>query len=341
MHWTPRTTDPEGHVLGTGSLLEVRNLTVSYPMNGTRLPVVRDISFDLNSGQIQGMVGESGSGKTQTMLALLGLLAPGGVANGRVRLQGQELLGLPSRTLNQIRGKRIALIPQDALSALNPHLKIATQMVAVLKAHQNLHKKAALHCAIEMLERVHIPDAARRIHRYPHEFSGGMRQRVLIALSLLCRPWLLIADEPTTALDVTIQAGILRLFQEIRAELGTAILLITHNLGVVAQICESIHVMYAGRIVESGSTAIILQTPRHPYTQALLANLPRLDEDDYPLAAIPGHPPSPEHQSSGCCFHPRCRQAFALCRTEDPPLRPIGEGQVAACHRLNGHPALP
>ncbi len=258
-------------------LLDVSRLFVSYRTRDGVVQAVRDVSFQLDEGETLGVVGESGSGKTQAALAILGLCDRNAEIAGSVRWNGQELIGAKPAALNRVRGEEIAMIFQDPMTALNPHLRIRTQMTEVLREHKGMNERQARVRAIEMLEAVKIPDAARRIEQYPHEFSGGMRQRVLIAISLLCEPKLLVADEPTTALDVTVQAEILRLIRELRTRMGTALILITHDLGVVAGNCERVLVMSEGAVQESGTAEEIFYTPRQPYTQKLLAAVPRLE----------------------------------------------------------------
>jgi oligopeptide transport system ATP-binding protein len=279
------------------------------------------------------VVGESGSGKTQLFLSLMGLLARNGQCSGSARFRGQELLGLRSGELNQIRGVRLAMIFQDPMTSLNPYLKISRQMTEVLIEHQGLSEREARQRSLELLDLVGIPAAARRIDLYPHEFSGGMRQRVMIAIALLCRPALLIADEPTTALDVTVQAQILELLEELRREIGMAIVLITHDLGVVAGLCERVLVMYAGRIVEDGAAEPIFADPQHPYTAGLLGSMPRLDEAGaQELRTIAGQPPNLQALPAGCVFRDRCDFAFERCVSERPPLRRCAPERRKACH---------
>ncbi|MGH8530487.1 MAG: ABC transporter ATP-binding protein [Nevskiales bacterium] len=258
-------------------LLDVSRLSISYHTRDGLVEAVKDLSFQLNEGETLGVVGESGSGKTQAAMAIMGVLDRNAEVSGSVRWEGQELVGARATVLNNIRGDQIAMIFQDPMTSLNPHLRIRTQMTEVLREHKNMNEKQAQQRAIEMLQAVKIPDAARRIEQYPHEFSGGMRQRVMIATSLLCEPKLLIADEPTTALDVTVQAEILRLIRELRTRMGTALILITHDMGVVAGNCERVLVMHEGALQESGTAEEIFYNPRRPYTQRLLAAVQRLE----------------------------------------------------------------
>ncbi len=258
-------------------LLKVENLKISFDTPDGVVEAVRGLDFHLNEGETLGIVGESGSGKSQTVMAMLGLLAPNARVSGSARYRDQELIGLSQRVLSHIRGAKIAMIFQDPMTSLNPHLRVSTQMTEVLRHHKGMGKKQALEKSIDMLEAVRIPDAARRISYFPHEFSGGMRQRVMIAMSLLCEPDILIADEPTTALDVTVQAEILDLIRDLRTRFDTSVLLITHDLGVVAGTCERLIVMQAGEVVEAGSADEVFYNTRHDYTRALLAAVPRLD----------------------------------------------------------------
>lgn len=314
-------------------LLEVRDLQVSFGSGPDAARAVGGLSFELAAGQTLGIVGESGSGKSQTALALLGLQAPQARVRGSVRFDGAELLGLGERELNRVRGRRIGLVFQDPMTSLNPYLSIGTQMAEVLTWHLGLSRAAALAECARMLDAVRIADAAGRLRQYPHEFSGGMRQRVLIASALLCRPALLIADEPTTALDATVQAEILELLRQLQQDLGLALLLISHDLDVVAALCRRVLVMYAGRVVESGPAAQLLAAPRHPYSAGLLASRPRLDAPSgVPLRPIAGQPPDPARLPSGCAFHPRCPFALAACAAEVPPLRALAADRACACH---------
>jgi oligopeptide transport system ATP-binding protein len=311
-------------------LLIVRELRIAYPGG---VQAVGGLGFELEAGQTLGIVGESGSGKSQTALALPGLLPPRAQVSGSVRFEGRELLGLDESTLNRIRGARLALVFQDPMTSLNPYLRIGTQMAEMLVRHRGLGQGAALAECAHMLDAVRIAGAAARLRQYPHEFSGGMRQRVLIAMALLCRPALLVADEPTTALDVTVQAEILVLLRELQEEFGLALLLISHDLDVVAQVCERVLVMYAGRVVESGPAAQLLAAPRHPYSAGLLAARPRLDTPPgQPLRAIPGQPPDPARLPAGCAFQPRCAAAGPACRELRPELLELQARRRCACH---------
>jgi oligopeptide transport system ATP-binding protein len=314
------------------ALLEVEHLDVAFATPDGELRAVRDVGFAVAPGETLGLVGESGAGKSQVALAIMGLLAANGRAGGSVRFRGQELVGLERRALDALRGAALAMIFQDPMTALNPYLRIGVQLAEVLTLHRGLDRAAARAASLAMLERVGIAEAARRIDRYPHELSGGMRQRVMIAMALLCAPALLIADEPTTALDVTVQAQILRLVAELRQASNTAVLLITHDLGVIAGLCDRVAVMYAGRVVETGPVREIFYRPRHPYTAGLLRSMPRLDSDDAaPPPAIPGQPPNPQRLPAGCAFRPRCPHRMPICGEIEPELRARGAA-LAACH---------
>jgi oligopeptide transport system ATP-binding protein len=289
------------------ALLEVRDLSTSFHLRGGVVRAVDAVSLELEPGQTLGIVGESGSGKSVTCYSMLRLIQePGRIEGGSVLFGGEDLLKISPERMRRIRGGRISMIFQDPMTSLNPFLRISTQMVEGLKLHADLDRKGALHMAIAALEEVGIADAANRIHGYPHEFSGGMRQRVMIASALLTEPDLLIADEPTTALDVTIQAQILDLIKERQMRLGTAVILVTHDLGVVAGTCDRVNVMYAGRVVESGTTDQVFYAPRHAYTQALQKAIPSLQRKSERLYTIPGLPPDLAKPITGCAFYPRC-----------------------------------
>jgi oligopeptide transport system ATP-binding protein len=317
------------------ALIDVQDLGVQFQTSDGLVYAVNGIHFALDRGQTLGIVGESGSGKSQTVLAMMGLLARNGRASGRALYDGQDLLAMKPAALNRIRGNRVAMIFQDPMTSLNPYLTVERQMTEVLQFHKAMDRKAARKRAVELLEAVKIPEAARRIDRYPHEFSGGMRQRVMIAMALLCEPEVLIADEPTTALDVTVQAQILVLLRELQRDFGTAIVLITHDLGVVAGLCDQVMVLYGGRVMEQGSAQDIFYRPTHPYTRGLLGAVPRLDRDDASLMAIPGAPPNMARPPRGCPFSPRCAVARAPCAEQMPVLQPAQAGGAAlrACHR--------
>jgi oligopeptide transport system ATP-binding protein len=315
------------------AVLEVQDLTTRFATPDGEVLAADHVGFAIGEGESLGVVGESGSGKTQIFLSVMGLLAKNGRSTGSVRYRGREILNLPPRRLNEIRGDELAMIFQDPMTSLNPFLRISRQMTEVLREHKGLGEAEARRRASEMLELVGIPEAARRFDMYPHEFSGGMRQRVMIAMALLCEPDLLIADEPTTALDVTVQAQILELLARLKRELGMAIALVTHDLGVVAGLCERVLVMYAGRVVEVAPAAELFRDPQHPYTKGLLLSMPRLDEAVHgELATVPGQPPNLQALPAGCVFADRCPYVFDRCRAERPPLAPNGLGRLKACH---------
>jgi peptide/nickel transport system ATP-binding protein len=318
------------------SLLEIADLRVTYSTAEGVARAVDGLDLLVGTGETVGLVGESGCGKSVTALAVLRLVEhPGLIAHGsRVRFEGRDLLSLADRDIRAVRGNHLALIPQEPASALNPVLTVGSQIAEVVRAHQHVTRGVAAWRAVEMLQAVGIPDPERRSGHYPHQLSGGMRQRVLIAIALACRPHLVIADEPTTALDVTIQAEILELLDELQRKLGMAILLITHNLGLVAERTRRVYVMYASQIVEEAPTGALFATPAHPYTQGLMAAVPRSDRPRERLAAIPGQVPPATAWPSGCRFHPRCPYAWEKCRAEMPPLLPAGEGRTARCWLL-------
>jgi oligopeptide transport system ATP-binding protein len=316
------------------ALLGVRDLTVDFHTETGIVTAVDHVSFDLRAGEILALVGESGCGKSTTALALLRLIAnpPGRIASGEVRFHGKDLLQVSEAEIRQIRGNRIAMIFQDPMTSLNPVYAIGRQLGEPLELHENLGGKALLEKCIALLESVNIPEARHRERSYPHQFSGGMQQRVMIAMGMSCAPELVIADEPTTALDVTIQAQLLDLLQTQVIHQGAALLLITHNLGVVARYANRVNVMYAGRIVESASADQIFAAPNHPYTKGLLGCVPRLDRPaNQRLEPIEGQPPDALMPPRGCRFHPRCLFAFDRCRKEEPLLARVGEGHRSAC----------
>jgi oligopeptide transport system ATP-binding protein len=315
-------------------ILSVDNLHVSFRTDDGHVRAVNGVSFDLYPGETLGIVGESGSGKSVTNMALLGLIPrpPGVIEHGTARFDGQDLLKLDTRQLSSIRGKRIAMIFQDPMTALNPYLSVAEQLTEVTRLHLHHTPEQARKHAIEMLERVGIPAAASRIDDFPHQFSGGMRQRVMIAMALACQPEILIADEPTTALDVTIQAQMLELIAELQQKHGTAVILITHALGVIASVCHRVLVMYAGKIVEQAGVFELFARPQHPYTLGLLKSIPRWDETRQDqLFAIDGQPPDMLRPPTGCAFHPRCAFRLEQCPQEAPPLEPAIHGGWKAC----------
>lgn len=314
-------------------LLRVSNLTVEFDMDhGDKIRAVNDVSFDVAAGRVLGIVGESGSGKSVTARSILRTLrAPGRIVGGEVEFQGQNLIELPEKQMREVRGKDIAMVFQDPQAALNPVMQIGEQIAEALLVHGS-RKEEARARAVELLGQVGIPDPNEAVHRYPHQFSGGMRQRVVIAIALANRPRLLIADEPTTALDVTIQAQILKLLMTLREQLGIAVIMITHDMGVIAEFCDDMLVMYAGRIVERGTVSSVFGNPRHPYTASLLKAIPRIsDEQGRRLLSIPGSPPDLSALPKGCAFHPRCPLAIDKCRTEVPPVFAFAPGRSSAC----------
>jgi len=312
-------------------LLSVQHLTVRMPGSGGAVTIVDDVHFSVSAGEVFGIAGESGSGKTITMLSLLGLQPSRAVVTGEARFEGRDLLGLTSRELRRIRGNDIAVVFQDPMTTLHPMLSIERQLTEHVRKHVGIGKAEARKRAISLLDEVRIPNAARAIRGYPHHFSGGMRQRIVIAMALACQPKLLIADEPTTALDVTVQAGILQLLDQLRRDRNMAVVLVTHDLGVLSGLADSVSVFYAGRIVEAGRTSDLLQRPQHPYTHHLLMALPDPAYADQPLVPIPGAPATPESRPSGCAFHPRCEYAKPSCRERVPPLEAVGGGRLSAC----------
>jgi len=312
-------------------VLVVEDLDVTFSLHQSEVKAVSDLDFTLSEGETLAVVGESGSGKSQAFLAIMGLLARNGRASGRATLAGTNLIGLAPGELDTYRGKDIAMIFQDPMTSLNPSLRIKTQLGEVLVRHQGYARDQAVRATVEMLERVGIPEPAKRANAYPHELSGGMRQRVMIAMALLCRPKVLIADEPTTALDVTVQAQMLDLFKNLSNEFGTALVLITHDLGVVAGVADRMLVMYGGRCVEKGPTDSLFYDPRHPYTLGLLHSTPHVAKRARRLDPIQGLPPSLEHLPQGCAFHPRCAFRFERCLAERPPLLPVDEVREKAC----------
>ncbi|MEQ3553848.1 ABC transporter ATP-binding protein [Pseudonocardia nematodicida] len=315
----------------TRTLIDVRGLTVAFPTDRGVVRAVNDVSWQLREGEILGIVGESGSGKSVTARAIMGMLrSPGRIDSGTVELAGRDLLPLGELAMCAVRGQEMAMVFQDPQAALNPVMRVGDQIAEALLVH-GVAKETARARAAELLAQVGIPDVERTIDLYPHEFSGGMRQRVVIAIALANKPRLLIADEPTTALDVTIQAQILELLVELRRDLGIAIVMITHDMGVVAELCDRMLVMYGGRVVESGPVAEVFAATRHPYTHALLNAVPRADAGTEALPAIPGAPPDPARLPTGCAFHPRCAVAQDVCAAERPELSARGDGRVAAC----------
>ncbi|MEP6657412.1 MAG: ABC transporter ATP-binding protein [Betaproteobacteria bacterium] len=316
-------------------LLEVRGLRTTFAVEGGEFTAVDAVSFMLEPGRTLGIVGESGCGKSVTALSIMGLVPqpPGRIAGGQVLFDGVDLLQLDAAGMRELRGNRISMIFQEPMTSLNPAFAVGEQIAEVLLRHRRCGQAEARAQAVEMLRRVRIPSPEQRYDDFPHRLSGGMRQRVMIAMALACGPKLLIADEPTTALDVTIQAQILDLMRTLREETGTAIILITHDLGVIAEVADDVAVMYAGRIVEQAPVDRLFADPQHPYTIGLLGSIPQLHLEQERLAAIEGQVPSPMVQIAGCRFHPRCPFAIDRCAQEDPPLADVRGGHRAACWR--------
>ncbi len=317
-------------------LLQVEDLRTSFHTRSGVTRAVDGVSFAIEPGETLGIVGESGSGKSVTCYSLMGLVPqpPGRIEGGRALFDGTDLLNCSPAEARAIRGKRIAMIFQDPMTSLNPYLRISEQLIEPLLIHENIDRKSALARGLAMLEAVGINDAARRLHQYPHEFSGGMRQRVMIAMALITKPELLIADEPTTALDVTVQAQILDLLRRLQRETGMAVIFITHDLAVVSELCDRVQVMYAGRLVESASTRTLFAAPRHPYTRALQRSIPALQPKGETLYTIPGLPPDLSKPLAGCAFAARCEFASDDCRRGEMPLAEIAPGHASACIRV-------
>ncbi|MGI9053768.1 MAG: ABC transporter ATP-binding protein [Ilumatobacteraceae bacterium] len=310
-----------------GPVLRLRDFRVTFPTLFGKVQAVRGVDLDVGAGELVGIVGESGSGKSVTFLGMMGLLPKSAIVEGSATVSGTELVGAPKKRLNRVRGKQVAMIFQDPLSALNPVHRIGDQIVEMLQSHQDMRKKAAWERSVELLDIVGIPQPRDRASQYPHEFSGGMRQRVMIAMAIANDPDVLIADEPTTALDVTVQAQILEVLQRIRREMRTAVVLITHDLGVVARVADRVQVMYAGRLAERGDVWSIFDHPSHPYTRGLLDSLPALGRDR--LTPIPGAPPNMISPPSGCAFRARCPYAIDACAEGLPDLHPFGDLETA------------
>ncbi len=315
------------------AVLQVEGLRTLFKTDDGEFPAVDGVSFSVEAGRTLAIVGESGCGKSVTALSIMGLVPnpPGRIASGSVRFGGRELLGLPQRELQNLRGNAMAMIFQEPMSSLNPAFTIGDQIVEGLMRHRPLSRAQATERALAMLNQVRMPAPEQRLNEHPHRLSGGMRQRAMIAMALACEPRLLIADEPTTALDVTIQAQILDLMRSLQQDNGTAVMLITHDLGVVAEVADDVVVMYAGKVVEQGPVNALFTTPQHPYTVGLLGSIPRLDGETTRLAAITGQVPNPLRPPPGCSFAPRCPFADAQCLTAAPPLMPVGGGQASAC----------
>ncbi|MFM7445108.1 MAG: ABC transporter ATP-binding protein [Tabrizicola sp.] len=320
----------------TADLLTLQDLTVRFRLPQGETVAVDGVNLSVKPGEVLGIVGESGSGKSQILYALMGLLATNGRAGGKAVFEGQDLLALTPAQMDRVRGLSLSMIFQDPMTSLNPYIRIGDQLAEGLIVHKGLSKSDARAEAVRMLDRVRIPDAANRARRFPHEFSGGMRQRVMIAMALLAKPKLLLADEPTTALDVTIQAQVLDLMAEMAREIGTAIILVTHDLGVVARMCDRVVVLYGGRVMEEARAEDLFDAPAHPYTRGLLAAMPRLETALTPrLGTIPGTPRSGGGAVPGCPFAPRCEVKVARCTVERPTLNELhnfGAGRRVACH---------
>ncbi|MEU1124337.1 ABC transporter ATP-binding protein [Streptomyces sp. NPDC005899] len=332
---------PRGSGDDSGPLLEVRDLHVEFHTRDGVAKAVNGVNYNVSAGETLAVLGESGSGKSVTAQAIMGILdmPPGRIPKGEILFRGQDMLKMSNEERRQIRGRKIAMIFQDALSSLNPVLSVGYQLGEMYRVHQGLSKKEAKAKAIALMDRVRIPAAKERINDYPHQFSGGMRQRIMIAMALALEPDLIIADEPTTALDVTVQAQVMDLLAELQRDFNMGLILITHDLGVVADVADKIAVMYAGRIVETAPVHEIYKRPAHPYTKGLLESIPRLDQKGQELYAIKGLPPNLLHVPSGCAFNPRCTMARDICRTDIPALFPVTEkdgadlaGRGSACH---------
>ena len=315
------------------NLIEVKKLVTQFSGKNGTVTAVDGVSFNIKKGETLGIVGESGCGKSVTSMSILRLIPPqsGKIASGEILFGGKDLTKLSDKEIRQIRGNEIAMIFQDSMTGLNPVMTIGKQLVETITAHSKMDKKEAWERAREMLMKVGIPSPAQRLKEYPHQLSGGMRQRVMIAMALSCNAALFIADEPTTALDVTIQAQILDLMNQLKKETGTSILFITHDLGVVAEVCDDVAVMYCGRVVERGDVKTIFANPSHPYTKGLLGSIPRLGDAGKELKSIPGNVPNPKYMPKGCKFEPRCPYASEKCREEEPGFFQIEEGHISRC----------
>jgi oligopeptide transport system ATP-binding protein len=338
---TRNVPEPRGAADGDVPLLEVRDLHVEFHTRDGVAKAVNGVNYTVSSGETLAVLGESGSGKSVTAQAIMGILdmPPGRIPQGQILYRGEDMLTMSGDARRKIRGRKIAMIFQDALSALNPVLSVGYQLGEMFRVHQGLSKKDAKAKAIELMDRVKIPAAKERVGDYPHQFSGGMRQRIMIAMALALEPDLIIADEPTTALDVTVQAQVMDLLADLQREYNMGLILITHDLGVVADVADKIAVMYAGRIVETAPVHELYKRPAHPYTKGLLESIPRLDQKGQDLYAIKGLPPNLTRIPSGCAFNPRCPKAQDICRTDVPSLHPVTErdggelvGRGSACH---------
>ena len=340
---TATLPQPASAATGDVPLLSVDNLHVEFRTREGVARAVNGVSYDLHEGETLAVLGESGSGKSVTAQAIMGILdtPPGFVTAGEVRFRGTDLLALPERERREYRGQRVSMIFQDALSSLNPTFSVGWQIGEMFRVHRGMSRKDSKAKAIELMDRVRIPAARERVNDYPHQFSGGMRQRIMIAMAIALDPDVLIADEPTTALDVTVQAQVMQLLKELQQESNMGLILITHDLGVVADVADNIAVMYAGRIVERAGVHEIYGKPAHPYTEGLIASIPRVDMKGQELFAIKGIPPNLTRIPPGCPFNPRCPYARDICATEEPPLAPVVNGHLSACHFaqevLDGH----
>ncbi|MEE3004768.1 MAG: ABC transporter ATP-binding protein [Chloroflexota bacterium] len=317
-------------------VLKVENLRTYFRTRWGEVKAVDGVSFELRKGETLGIVGESGSGKSVTMLSMMRLIPmpPGRIVEGSITLDGEDLLQLTESEMSKVRGSKIALIIQDPMTSLNPVLSIGNQVTEAIRIHQDIPKRSVMEKALEVLRKVNIPAAESRVRDYPHQMSGGMRQRVVGAIGISCQPLVLIADEPTTSLDVTIQAQYLKLLRDLQQESGLSLIFITHDFGIVAKMCDRVAVMYAGRIVEVGTVRDIFNAPSHPYTEALLASVPKMEEDVDRLYAIEGQPPLLHDLPVGCAFADRCQYVMDRCREEYPPEFPVAEGHYSACWRL-------
>ena len=325
-----------GSELDNNVVLQVEDLHTQFQTRWGTVKAVDGVSFNLRQGETLGIVGESGSGKSATMLSLMRLVPspPGRIVSGKIVLDGEDVLELPVHEMANVRGRKIALIIQDPMTSLNPVLSIGMQVSEAIRIHQDIPKKTILEKAIEVLRKVNIPAAESRVRDYPHQMSGGMRQRVVGAIGMSCEPLVLIADEPTTSLDVTIQAQYLKLLKDLQHELGLSLIFVTHDFGIVAKMCDRVAVMYAGKIVEIGSVRDIFNNPSHPYTEALLASVPRMEEDVDRLYSIDGQPPELHDLPLGCSFADRCPYVMERCRAEFPPSFMAGDGHFADCWKL-------
>jgi len=333
---SPQLAQEAGPEVERPPILQINGLVVEFKTGHGAVAVVEDLNLALRSGETLGLVGESGSGKTTTGLAVLGLLpANGCVSGGSIEFDGRDLLRESPASMRKIRGRDIAMIFQEPRRSLDPCFSIGDQVAEVIRAHQDVSRRESFRLALEMLDRVQIPNAARRAHDYPHEFSGGQCQRVMLAIALACKPKILIADEPTTALDVTVQATILRLLADLQREMDLAVLLITHDLGVIAETCDRVAVMYAGEVVEQGTTLDLFESPRHPYTSGLLRSIKQPEDGGNRLNAIRGVVPAPHEFPSGCRFNPRCDFVVEACRSAMPDMVELDNGRVVRCIRVN------